>query len=116
MHWTEFATYDDSNAATEKAFLVPGDLGQAGNQALCANERDNPKVRNVPSMSYTRHQIPPVNLAGIFNLIATVPFQHAAHILDCSESRSSPKMQWRELSVPKCLHQFLKINDFRRSI
>ena len=40
-------------------------------------EKENPKLKNVLNKDYVRLQIPQENLAGLIDLIATIPFQHA---------------------------------------
>jgi type I restriction enzyme M protein len=45
--------------------------------ALEAVEKENPKLKNVLNKNYTQLQIDPANLAGLIDLIATIPFQHA---------------------------------------
>ncbi len=45
--------------------------------ALEAVEKENPKLKNVLNKDYVRLQIPQENLAGLIDLIATIPFQHA---------------------------------------
>jgi type I restriction enzyme M protein len=51
--------------------------GKLIDDALEAVEKENPKLKNVLNKNYTQLQIDPANLAGLINLIATIPFQHA---------------------------------------
>ena len=63
--------------------LSPADYGtfakyeEAIDVALEAVEKENPKLKNVLNKDYVRLQIPQENLAGLIDLIATIPFQHA---------------------------------------
>ncbi|WAC20896.1 N-6 DNA methylase [Luteolibacter sp. SL250] len=51
--------------------------GKLIDDALEAVEKENPKLKNVLNKNYTQLQIDPANLAGLIDLIATIPFQHA---------------------------------------
>ena len=51
--------------------------GKLIDDALEAVEKENPKLKNVLNKNYTQLQIDPTNLAGLIDLIATIPFQHA---------------------------------------
>ncbi len=51
--------------------------GKLIDDALEAVEKENPKLKNVLNRNYTQLQIDPANLAGLIDLIATIPFQHA---------------------------------------
>jgi type I restriction enzyme M protein len=51
--------------------------GKLIDDALEAVEKENPKLKNVLNKDYVRLQIPQENLAGLIDLIATIPFQHA---------------------------------------
>lgn len=51
--------------------------GKLIDDALEAVEKENPKLKNVLNKNYTHLQIDPANLAGLIDLIATIPFQHA---------------------------------------
>jgi type I restriction enzyme M protein len=51
--------------------------GKLIDDALEAIEKENPKLKNVLNKNYTQLQIDPANLAGLIDLIATIPFQHA---------------------------------------
>lgn len=51
--------------------------GKLIDDALEAVEKENPKLKNVLNKNYTQLQIDPANLAGLINLMATIPFQHA---------------------------------------
>jgi type I restriction enzyme M protein len=51
--------------------------GKLIDDALEAVEKENPKLKNVLNKNYTQLQIDPANLAGLINLIATIPFLHA---------------------------------------
>ncbi len=51
--------------------------GKLIDDALEAVEKENPKLKNVLNKNYTQLQIDPSNLAGLIDLIATIPFQHA---------------------------------------
>jgi type I restriction enzyme M protein len=51
--------------------------GKLIDDALEAVEKENPKLKNVLSKNYTQLQIDPTNLAGLIDLISTIPFQHA---------------------------------------
>ena len=51
--------------------------GKLIDDALEAVENENPKLKNVLNKNYTQLQIDPANLAGLIDLIATIPFQHA---------------------------------------
>ncbi|MEY4569059.1 MAG: hypothetical protein RLZZ398_498 [Verrucomicrobiota bacterium] len=48
--------------------------GKLIDDALEAVEKENPKLKNVLNKNYTQLQIDPANLAGLINLIATIPF------------------------------------------
>jgi type I restriction enzyme M protein len=52
-------------------------IGRLIDDALEAVEKENPKLKNVLNKNYTQLQIDPANLAGLIDLIATIPFQHA---------------------------------------
>ena len=52
-------------------------LGRLIDDALEAVEKENPKLKGVLNRNYTQLQIDPANLAGLIDLIATIPFQHA---------------------------------------
>jgi len=51
-------------------------LGRLIDDALEAVEKENPKLKNVLDKRYTQLQLEPARLAGLIDLIATVPFQH----------------------------------------
>jgi type I restriction enzyme M protein len=51
--------------------------GKLIDDALEAVEKENPKLKNVLNKNYTQLQIDPANLAGLIDLIASIPFQHA---------------------------------------
>ena len=51
--------------------------GKLIDDALEAVEKENPKLKNVLNNNYTQLQIDPANLAGLIDIIATIPFQHA---------------------------------------
>lgn len=51
-------------------------LGRFIDDALDAVEKENPKLKNVLDKRYTQLQLEPARLAGLIDLIATVPFQH----------------------------------------
>ncbi len=51
--------------------------GKFIDDALEAVEKENPKLKNVLNKNYTQLQIDPANLAGLIDLIANIPFQHA---------------------------------------
>ncbi len=51
--------------------------GKLIDDALEAVEKENPKLKNVLNKNYTQLQIDPTNLAGLIDLISTIPFQHA---------------------------------------
>ena len=59
--------------------------GKLIDDALEAVEKENPKLKNVLNKNYTQLQIDPANLAGLIDLIATIPFPHA----DRNSSRHS---------------------------
>jgi type I restriction enzyme M protein len=70
----------------EKGFATPFNkarpykitsTGKLIDDALEAVEKENPKLKNVLNKNYTQLQIDPSNLAGLIDLIATIPFQHA---------------------------------------
>ncbi len=74
--------------------------GKLIDDALEAVEKENPKLKNVLNKNYTQLQIDPSNLAGLIDLIATIPFQHAdlhakdilGHVYDWSgATKSLPK-------------------------
>ena len=77
MHWTESTTFDDSRAAPEKPFRDAGNVGQTVHEAIRAIKKENLKFENVPNKYYNQLQIDPANPAGLIDLIATAPFQHA---------------------------------------
>jgi type I restriction enzyme M protein len=69
-----------SEKATGKMPVLPYKITSTGkliDDALEAVEKENPKLKNVLNKNYTQLQIDPANLAGLINLIATIPFQHA---------------------------------------
>lgn len=51
--------------------------GKLIDDALDAVEKENPRLKNVLNKQYTQLQIEAANLAGLIDLIATIPFQHA---------------------------------------
>jgi len=51
--------------------------GRLIDDALDAIEKQNPRLKNVLNKTYTQLQIDPANLAGLIDLIATIPFEHA---------------------------------------
>ena len=51
--------------------------GKLIDDALEAVEKENPNLKNVLNKNYIQLQIDPANLAGLIDLIATIPFQHA---------------------------------------
>ncbi len=51
--------------------------GKLIDDALDAVEKENPRLKNVLNKTYTQLQINPSNLAGLIDLIATIPFEHA---------------------------------------
>jgi type I restriction enzyme M protein len=71
--------------------------GKLIDDALEAVEKENPKLKNVLNKNYTQLQIDPANLAGLVDLIATIPFQHAdlhakdilGHVCDSSRATKS---------------------------
>ena len=50
--------------------------GKLIDDALEAVEKENPKLKNVLNKDHVRLQIQQENLAGLIDLIATIPFQH----------------------------------------
>jgi type I restriction enzyme M protein len=60
-----------------KAVYKITSIGRLIDDALEAVEKENPKLKNVLNKNYTQLQIDPANLAGLIDLIATIPFQHA---------------------------------------
>ena len=52
--------------------------GKLIDDALDAVERENPKLKGVLNKTYTQLQIDPANLSSLIDLIATIPFEHAA--------------------------------------
>lgn len=53
-------------------------LAKLIDDALEAIEKENPKLKGVLNKSYTQFQIDPAALAGLVDLISTIPFQHAS--------------------------------------
>lgn len=51
--------------------------GKLIDDALDAVEKENPRLKNVLNKQYTQLQIDQSNLAGLIDLIATIPFEHA---------------------------------------
>ena len=51
-------------------------IGKLIDDALAAVELDNPKLKGVLNKNYTQLQLPAASLAGLIDLIATIPFQH----------------------------------------
>ena len=51
--------------------------GKLIDDALDAIEKENSRLKNVLNKTYTSLQIDPLNLAGLIDLIATIPFEHA---------------------------------------
>jgi hypothetical protein len=49
-------------------------IGKLIDDALEAVEKENPRLKNVLNKNYTQLQIDPANLAGLIDLIATIPF------------------------------------------
>jgi type I restriction enzyme M protein len=83
-----------------KAVYKITSIGRLIDDALEAVEKENPKLKNVLNKNYTQLQIDPANLAGLIDLIATIPFQHAdlhakdilGHVYDWSgATKSLPK-------------------------
>jgi type I restriction enzyme M protein len=64
-------------AGEGKAVYKITSIGRLIDDALEAVEKENPKLKNVLNKNYTQLQIDPANLAGLIDLIATIPFQHA---------------------------------------
>ncbi|MFO1436878.1 MAG: class I SAM-dependent DNA methyltransferase [Verrucomicrobiaceae bacterium] len=52
-------------------------LAKLIDDALEAIEKENPKLKGVLNKSYTQFQVDPAALAGLVDLISTIPFQHA---------------------------------------
>jgi type I restriction enzyme M protein len=53
-------------------------LAKLIDDALEAIEKENPKLKGVLNKSYTQFQIDPAALAGLVDLISTIPFEHAS--------------------------------------
>lgn len=53
-------------------------LAKLIDDALETIEKENPKLKGVLNKSYTQFQIDPAALAGLVDLISTIPFQHAS--------------------------------------
>ncbi|HET7370349.1 MAG TPA: class I SAM-dependent DNA methyltransferase [Gammaproteobacteria bacterium] len=51
-------------------------LGRFIDDALDAVEKENPKLKGVLNKDYSRLQLEPARLAGLIDLIATIPFHH----------------------------------------
>ncbi len=64
------------NGKTDRSYKITS-TGKLIDDALEAVEKENPKLKNVLNKNYTQLQIDPANLAGLIDLIATIPFQHA---------------------------------------
>lgn len=52
-------------------------LAKLIDDALEAIEKENPKLKGVLNKSYTQFQVDPAALAGLVDLISTIPFRHA---------------------------------------
>ena len=65
-----------SSSSSSKPYKITS-TGKLIDDALEAVEKENPKLKNVLNKNYTQLQIDPANLAGLIDLIATIPFQHA---------------------------------------
>jgi type I restriction enzyme M protein len=64
-----------SNGKTSKYKFTT--LAKLIDDALEAIEKENPKLKGVLDKRFTQHQIDPAALAGLVDLISTIPFQHA---------------------------------------
>ena len=61
----------------KKAVYKITSTGRLIDDAIDAIEKENPKLKGVLDKRYTQLQLDPANLAGLIDLIATIPFEHA---------------------------------------
>ena len=77
--------------------------GKLIDDALEAVEKENPKLKNVLNKNYTQLQSDPANLAGLIDLIATIPFLLTNQFAKSVSLERAIKANLKELGYAFCV-------------